>query len=359
MTRLVFITPKVDPADDLFGHIHGWVSALAARVERLHVITLWDSAAPLPANVTLQSMGKGRGESGGGGASKAVWLVSLQRHLLRALRRGQADAVVSHMGPIFAVAAAPLARLTRTPGYLWYAHGHVSPMLRLAYALVDGVATSTPEGFRIRGARPFLTGQGIDTRRFAPRRESSEGGGLLSVGRYSPIKDYETLIDAVALLPAERRPRVTVVGGAHSAGDRSYRAALARRAERSSLGETVTLCEGRPYWSMPTVYQDSGLFATCSRTGSLDKAVLESIAAGVPPLVCNPAFRALFGDLWPRLSFQAGDARALAERLNDWLTLDGARRRAAIEPLGARVQSEHSVEHWADRMVAMVGAAQA
>ena len=33
--RLLLITPKVDPDDDLFGHVNSWATALAQRVEQL------------------------------------------------------------------------------------------------------------------------------------------------------------------------------------------------------------------------------------------------------------------------------------------------------------------------------------
>ena len=96
------------------------------------------------------------------------WLGRLQRIVARLCLRGEVDAVLAHMGPVFAVAAAPIARLAGLPTFLWYAHGHVSPMLRLAHALVDGVGTSTPEGFRIASPKVTITGQGIDLERFRP-----------------------------------------------------------------------------------------------------------------------------------------------------------------------------------------------
>ena len=357
--RLLLITPKVDPNDDLFGHVHTWMAALARRVERLYVVALWESDPPLPANVRFATLGKERD------ADKLRWLARLQRLVGRLCLNGEVDAIVAHMGPVFAVAASPVARLTRTPLFLWYAHGHVSPMLRLAHALVDGVGTSTPEGFRIPSSKVTITGQGIDTERFRPPANSPDGPPtILSVGRFSPVKDYATLLDAAIQVRARdgnrapsgppSPPSVELVGGVHSQSEQEYLAGLRARAAKLGIDEGVRFVEGLPHARMVPTYQQATLFASCSQTGSLDKAVLEAAACGVVPLVCNDAFRGLFGDRWPALSFPPGNADALAARLTDWLSRDPAERRAAALELRARIEREHSVEHLADAVVGMI-----
>jgi glycosyltransferase involved in cell wall biosynthesis len=350
--RLLLITPKVDPRDDLFGHVHTWVTALARRVERLYVVALWATDPPLPPNVRFATLGKERD------ADKLRWLVRLQRHVGRLCRRGEVDAILAHMGPVFAVAAAPLARATGTPLFLWYAHGHVSPMLRLAHALADGVGTSTPQGFRIPSGKVTITGQGIDTARFRPPDEppAPDSPLLLSVGRFSPVKDYATLLDALARVPSGggRGLVAELVGGVHSDAERAYLHGLRERAAGLDITDRVRFVDGLPHAEIVPTYQRATLFATCSRTGSLDKVVLEAAACGVVPLVCNDAFRALFGARWPALSFPPGDAGALAGRVGDWLGRSSTERRAVADDLRARIEREHSVEHLADATIGMI-----
>ena len=346
------LTPKVDPNDDLFGHVHTWVTHLARRVERLDVLALWAGRPPLPENVRFASLGKGDGA--GATRDKLLCLGRLQRLVGRLCLRREVDAVLAHMGPIFAVAAAPAARLTDRPLFLWYAHGHVSPMLRLAHALVDGVGTSTPEGFRIPSSKVTITGQGIDTERFRPAEGGRNGRPtVLSVGRFSPIKDYGTLLDAVARLP-DPRPEVEVVGGAHSPREVVYLARLRAAAERLGLDGEVCFRAGVPHAEIVPTYRRATVFASCSRTGSLDKAVLEAAACGVAPLVCNDAFREPFGPDWAGLSFPPGDPDALADRLADWIGRGDADRREVALRLREVVVREHGVGHLADRLVEMI-----
>lgn len=357
--RLLLITPKVDPHDDLFGHVHTWVTALAARVERLYVVALWAGEPPVPANASFTSLGKGRIED------KGLWLARLERLVGRLCLGGQVDAVLAHMAPIFAVASAPAARLARRPVFLWYAHGHVSPMLRLAHALVDGVGTSTPEGFGVPSRKVTITGQGIDTARFSPTpddrdaRSSEQRPTVLSVGRFSPIKDYGTLLEAAAILSQSNGqcspPRLELLGGTHSPAEEQYREGLRAHAARLGLAERVCIVPGVPHGEVGRHYRRATLFVSCSRTGSLDKAVLEAAASGVAPLVCSAACRDFLGPAWDELSFPPGDAAALARRLGHWLGRPTRERRELALRLRGVVEREHSVGHLADAIIGMIG----
>lgn len=356
--RLLLITPKVDPTDDLFGHVNSWACALAQRVDRLDVVALWPGRPQLPANTRFMTLGKASDEGGAGTwRDRAGWLVRLQRIVARLCLRGEIDAVLAHMGPVFAAAAAPIAGVTGRPTFLWYAHGHVSPLLRLAHTLVRGVGTSTPEGFRIASPKVTITGQGIDLDRFRPADTLPVAERLLSVGRFSPVKQYGTVIDALAAPPLAAYPHLTAefLGGVHGAHESAHLGTLRAQAAARGLGERITFTTGLPYAEMVPAYQRATLFATASATGSLDKAVLEAVACGLPAVVCNPAFRELFGSHWADLSFGAtDDAEGLAQRLAGLLERSPAERRALALSIRAEIARSHSVEHWADAVIGMI-----
>jgi glycosyltransferase involved in cell wall biosynthesis len=353
------ITPKVDPTDDLFGHVNGWATALARRVERLYVVALWPGRPRLPPNARFATLGKAPDQGGAGSlAGRMAWLARLQRIVARLCLRGEIDAVLAHMGPVFAVAAAPIARTTGRPTFLWYAHGHVSPLLRLAHALVDGVGTSTPDGFRIASQKVTITGQGIDLTTFRPADAWPTDERLLSVGRFSPVKQYEAVIDALATPALAGRADLTaeLVGGVHSEAEARYLDRLQARARAHGLADRVCFVAGLPHAEIVPTYQRATLFATASATGSLDKAALEAAACGLAPIVCNPAFRELFGAHWAELSFgQHGDATGLGERIAASLERSRAERRELALALREEIARSHSVQHWADAVVGMIG----
>ncbi len=346
--RLVFITPKVDPDDPLLGFIHTWVLKLAARVDSLHVIQLWRTSPPLPGNVQLESLG--RGEAGG----KVAVGARLAAVLRRACWPDRPDGIIAHMGPIFAICAAPFAKLAGAPLALWYAHGNVDWRLRLAHQLVDRVGTSTPEGFRIRSSKRVITGQGIDTERLVPGGERVPNR-VVSVGRMSPIKHHEVLLEAIAdLTRRDVDLRAEIVGGASLPSERDYLAQLEDQVERLGLGNRVDIVPGVAHSHIVGHYQRAALFVSCSETGSLDKAVLEAAACGAVPITTNPAFSRFFDPWTDDHLVPPRDPAALAGVLGRWLgrSSDDLSNRAS--ELRARVVNDHSVDHLADELIRLV-----
>ena len=347
--RVLAITPRVDPDDDLLGFVHTWMSKLAERVEHLYVLQLWAAPSALPRNTTVYTMGKD------GGLNKTQQLARLARIVGTLCLRRRVDAVLAHMGPIFAVCAAPFARAGGQPLAFWYAHGAVSPTLRLAHALVDRVGTSSPAGFRIPSSKVRYTGQGIDTGRFSPPPAEPTDGAIISIGRLSPVKDYETLLRALARL-AQRglRPKLRIVGGTHLPSEARYLASLRGLSDDLGLTGRVTFEPGVPHHAVAPLYQQSAIFASASRTGSLDKAVLEALACARPAITCNEAFQDFFGPERGCYTFPPGDDEMLAARLEALLRLDPAARRARGLALREQVVAEHGVDHLADELVGLL-----
>jgi glycosyltransferase involved in cell wall biosynthesis len=347
--RVLAITPKVDPNDDLLGFVHTWMSRLAERVERLEVLQLWDAPSALPANVRVHTMGKD------GGAGKAEQLARFSRVVSRLCLEQRVDAVLAHMGPIFAVCAAPFVRAGGQRLALWYAHGAVSPTLRLAHLLVDRVGTSTPAGFRIPSCKVRYTGQGIDTERFRPPEVEPTTARLVSIGRISPVKDYETILRALARLKAQgTQPGLEIVGGAHLPSERAYLKKLHELTIELGVQRQVSFRDGVAHQEVAPLYQQSSVFVSASRTGSLDKAVLEALACGRPALTCNEAFVDFFGSDGERYLFRPGDDAALAERLAREISVDPASRGERALALREKVVTEHGVDHLADGLVALL-----
>lgn len=346
--RLIFITPKVDPDDPLLGFIHTWVLKLAARVDALHVIQLWRTSPPLPANVQLDSLR--RGEAGG----KVAVLARLASALRSACWPSRPDGIVAHMGPIFAISAAPFARLAGVPLALWYAHGNVDWRLRLAHLLVDRIGTSTPEGFRIPSSKRVITGQGIDTERFVPGCERMPNR-IVSVGRMSPIKHHEILVEAAAELARRGVDlRAEIVGGATLPSERAYLSQLVGQVERLGLRNHVEIVPGVAHTEIASHYQRASLFVSCSETGSLDKVVLEAAACGAVPITTNPAFSGFFGPWASEHLVPPRDVPALAELMGRWLGRPTEELAHRASELRARVVNEHGVDHLADELIRLV-----
>lgn len=339
--KLLFLTQVLDRGDAVLGFVPRWIEGLAANCERVRVVALQvGDASGLPANVDTREIGR----------KGLIGRYLRNRSFLReALHHEGFDAVLAHMVPRYTLLSTRLARSARARQFLWYTHGAVDDRLRKAIACVDKVFTASEESLRVETPKRVVTGHGIDTRRFAP-------GGvdpvrpirLITVGRLTPAKDPLTILAALGILVSRGFDlHLDVVGDVLASGDEAYRRRVEEQIEVGGLRERVVLHGAVPYREIAPLYQRSTLLVSASRTGSIDKVVLEAMACARPVLTCNDSFPRLFRELGAdaaRLSFEAGSASELAERIEGLLRLRQPERMQLGERLRDLVVRDHEVD---------------
>ncbi len=307
--KLLIVTQKVDQEDENLGAFYCWFRELAKQCEKVVIIADYIGKSDLPANVSIYSLGKERQA----GRLARIWnFCELFCH-----HYARTDAVLFQQIPEYVLAAAPfLLALRRTSG-LWYAHKSVTWKLKMAERLVDWIFTSSPEGFRLPSKKVLIVGQAISPEVFAMPAapvSPSKTLRLLTVGRISPVKNIDMLIRACSHLKKtwEREWLLSIVGGPLLPKDHEYLALLKKIITQEQLGNRVHFLGTRPYRELPSIYQEHDLFLNLSHTGSLDKAVLESMASGLSVVTSNEAFRSL---LPSRYFLDRQSPEALAERI--------------------------------------------
>lgn len=345
--RLLFLTQVLDAGDAVLGFTTRWVAELATHCERVRVVALeLGDLSGLPANVDAREVGR-RG--------RLRRLLRYRSLLREALVREGFDAVLAHMVPRYALVAAGPARRAGAGLFLWYTHGGVDARLRRAVPRVDKVFTATPESMRVPSPNKVVTGHGIDLAHFPLAPWPQGAPRLLSVGRLTPAKDPLVAIEAVALLVGEGRDLfLDLVGGGLVTSDEAYRARVEARIAELGLGTRVRLEGAVPYRDIAERYARATVVINPSRTGSLDKVVLEAMASGRPVVSCNVAVRGALAELGPQaadLCFEPGDAVGLARRLAALLDAPAERRAALGARLRAIVERDHEVGRLMERLV--------
>jgi glycosyltransferase involved in cell wall biosynthesis len=350
--RIVFLTQAYLRRSTIVGVTRDWVRALAARCDGVDVIALDGESEAEDPRVRVHSLGK---SDGYGRARQAVRFTAA---LAQALP--QAGAVFVHMVPRYALLAAPFALALRRPMALWYAQGGVSAALESAVPLVRHILTPTRDSFPLRGAaverRLRITGHGVDTARYTPRAgAAAQRGRVLAAGRLSPSKRYDTLAEALARLDGTEW-RLRIASGGGYAVDAAYERSFVSRVAGLGMTERVALLGEVPYEALPDEYRTAWLLGHTSATGSLDKVVLEAMACGTPVVSTAPSSRALLEPVDATLAPTDAPAEQLAESLESVFGWSEARRQEVGEALRERVVAGHSLERWADQVVALLAA---
>jgi sugar transferase (PEP-CTERM/EpsH1 system associated) len=204
----------------------------------------------------------------------------------------------------------------------------------------------------IPAAKSELIMNGVDTVRYAPRLPAASlpwaAGPFVigTVGRLQDVKDQATLIDAFALLCAQRPQarndlRLAIVG------DGPLRERLAQKAQDAGVFDLVWFAGARN--DIPELMRSFDVFALSSIAEGTPVTLLEAMACGVPVVATNVGgIPEVVQDGVNGALVPASNPQALAEALGRYVD---DRARVTAHGAAARERIEH---HYS--VAAMVGA---
>ena len=347
--RLLLFNLVTDEGDPVLGFACNWIRRLARECESIDVITMYRGDYDLPANVRVFSAGREHG------LSKAVRVAKFYRHLLRLLAGRRYDACFAHMMPLFAGLAGPLLTTRGIRTVLWYTHRQRSAQLRMGLAMSWRVVSADATSFPYETGKLRVIGHGIDTEFYAPSDAAALGpderATVVQVARLAAIKHQSTTIKAVA----ETDAQLALVGGAQAGSTAEYERGLRDEVRRLEMAERCVFTGDLAAADVLDWYRRSTVAVNMSPAGLFDKAALESMACGVPTVVCNPAFSPLLGE-YAELLLTAGpdDVDGLRDRLERLFALSDAERATIGRRLRDGVRREHSLQQLIGRLLAVL-----
>ncbi len=337
--KVLMITRKVDPNDALAGFAYNWVKKIGENLDELHVIS-WQSgdASGLPDNIKVFFLP----------ANKIAKILVLQKLLLKILPK--VDGVFCHMNPEYTILAGPLAKIFRKRIVSWYTHRAVTWRRRWLEFFADAIVTASAESFREAKypEKVKVIGHGIDTELFCPTDKiSSEIFKIISVGRISPTKDYESIIKALNSV-GNSQARLKIIGDVILQLQQQYLDSLKQMVVGMNLYDRVDFVGWVANKEMPPYYQTADLFINMSGTGSLDKAVLEAMACECLVLTSNEAFK---GMLPAELIVEKNNPEMLAEKIKWLMALPAEEKTKLRRQLRDEVVKNHNLDNLAKKIV--------
>lgn len=366
MSKLLFITQKIDKEDDVLGVYHRWVECLGEKVGKLNVICLYKGKNELPFKIGVYSLGK---------ESNSLEIRNcLPASLCEARRAGKLEiscrikyvyrfykyiyqlkdeysVVLVHMNSIYIILGGLFWKLSGKKIFLWYNHPMGNLITKVGIAFADKVFCTSPQSFCAKYKKAQLMPAGIDTETFKkiPKIQKRENR-ILCLGRISPIKKIEYLVEAAKILDKKGiNFELLIVGSPISGMDKTYYENLIKLSKDLMSKGKIIFMPSVPNYKTPEIYNSASVYVNLTPSGSLDKAIFEAMACQIPAVVANKAFESIFPDeLKGELVFKDEDSNDLAEKIANFFAKDFISKEKIEEDMRNIVIQKHSLSRLID-----------
>ncbi|MEA2715116.1 MAG: hypothetical protein QOG91_144 [Candidatus Parcubacteria bacterium] len=338
--KLLVFTQKVDLDDTVLAFFHRWILELAKHCERLTVVCLYKGRHELPPAVRVFSLGKETGRS----------RVKYVRNFFRSasLLKDDYDSVFVHMNQEYVLLGGFYWKSLGKKIFMWRNHYAGSLLTDAAALFCDKVFCTSKYSYTAKYAKTVLMPVGVDTEVFKPiegvrRMEHS----ILSLGRISPSKKIEQLIEALAILKKQGSRFVASIYGDALPPDAGYYRMLKEKARELELDDRLSFKPGVPNRATPAIYSAHDIFVNLSPSGMFDKTIFEAMASGTIIVSSN---RDLADKIDAEYLFEENDVGGLAARISGLLAIRREERDARGERLRKYAAENHGLGLLAKRL---------
>ena len=351
MTTVILVTPLLDPSSSVRGFLAGHVRGLADEFERVVIVAgavAADAAAPgaiAPGVEVVQ---------GPDGDAHAIEFA-----LAGALDDVEGRVVVVVQDDLRClVQARAVTRESSVPLLWWCTQIPSTRAATEAARWADGLVVAAPPLAEVPGCRAWTVGAGVDvatsypTLTPVPPRPPFR---LLALGRTAAVKGLPVVLRAVAIARSHGLDaRLRIVGPSTNASEWQHRAELEALVKNIALSSVVQIDDGVEPGEIPEILRQSHVLVDAGGDDDISISVLEAMAAGRAVVTASRRVAAILPDSQPTLTFDAGNAFELAERivaLDETWTTGLPRIGLALREV---VERQHSLDRWQEQFATAV-----
>ncbi len=338
MNLLVF-TQKIDKQDPVLGFFHEWVKRMSLHFDVVYVICLYRGGFDLPQNVKVFSLGKEEN------VGKLVYVWRFFKYAFFSKIKYQK--VLVHMNQEYVLLGGIFWKILGKTVYLWRNHPKGGLLTRLSVLLSEKVFYTSPQSFTAQFKKGVLMPVGINTDFFNPNDRNDTKNSVLSLGRISPIKKVDEIIEAVKVLDDKNVDvLLDVVGDPVNPDDGAYLENLVTKHKSLIDKGKLNFIPGVPGDGALLMFKNHRIFVNMTPSGSMDKTILEAASCGALPIVRNQYFRKVLGE-----NMIAENAEELSKKINYWTSADPKIVNETQEKLREYVVENHSLSKLMEKLM--------
>lgn len=343
--KLVFICQVVDENDPVQASTVRWLEEFAKKptVEKITVIALRKGTYVLPEKISVHTFHA---------KSRLKTLMYFYRKIFEVPIQAIDLFFIYQSGP-YPLLLLPFRLLLGKPVFQWYAHPHISPMMKFCMIFCNNIVfTSTRNACPLNLSKVKVVGQGIDTTRFCvkPKKKTRD---LVTVSRVAPVKRLDLMLRALAYSNRQNQVHYRLdIYGPTLEKDHKYRVNLLTLTEELGISDFVCFRGPVSYDTLPEILNSYRVFLNFSAT-ALDRSSVEAMACGVPVISTNNCMKEILPQqLREFLVVPPRDVSKQAAAIHYLLSLDDTSLAEIGNALRDVVVTSHGVETLVDKIIA-------
>jgi glycosyltransferase involved in cell wall biosynthesis len=332
---LLILTQIVDKQDKDLGFFHRWIIEFSKNAKSIVVVCLKKGTHELPSNVKVLSLGKEQKPS------RLMYVLNFYRYIWN--ERRNYDTVFVHMNEEYVILGAWLWKLWGKKVTMWRNHKHGTWLTPWAVRWSDKVFCTSEKSFTAKFDKTKVMPAGIDASLYSQNPVLPKKNSILFFGRLSPVKNVHVFIESLdALNKTGFDFHADIVGSPSNSEDTEYEQVLKQLGKRLVDSGKLSFHGGVSFEETLSLYGKYSLYVNLTPDGSLDKTMLEAMAARTPVLISNSAFRGQIPENCQLMSLEAGSA---ALKIKNLLSLNDNERKNLGDVFQKYVENTHGLSH--------------
>jgi len=348
--KLLIVTQAIDVNNPVLGFFVRWTEEFSKNCEKVTVICLEKGEYSLPSNVKVLSLGKEefiRSHSYYSHIlSKFLFVYRFYKYIFKF--RNDYDSVFVHMNQEYVILGWKLWKLLGKEIMMWRNHPMGNFFTDIAVWVSDRVFCTSKYAYTAKFKKTEIMPVGIDTGLFKRKPEIKKiPNSILFLGRISPIKNPDVLIESLNLLNKDGVDFNALIVGDPLPKDKKYYDGLVGKIKEYNLENKVKLMPGVKNTEAIDLYNKYEVFVNLTPSGSMDKTIFEAMACESLVLVSN---KSLEDKINKELIFKEGDIIDLGEKLKVILSFSIEEKTKFGKELGSYIIKEHNLSMLVNRV---------
>jgi len=363
--KLLIVTQAIDKNNPILGFFVGWIEEFSKHCEKLTVICLEKGEYNLP-GVKALSLGKENCSYNSWHSHiicRFVFLYRFYKYIFKF--RNDYDAVFIHMNQEYVIlgwfvwkflakifhseySPVPHSGIRGKKIMMWRNHPMGNLFTDIAVWVSDRVFCTSKYAYTAKFKKTEIMPVGIDTELFKRKPEIGKiPNSILFLGRISPIKKPDLLIEALNLLNKEGVDFNALIVGDPLPKDKKYYEDIQNKVKKYGLEEKVVFMGAIKNSEAIDLYNKYEIFVNLTPSGSMDKTIFEAMACGSLVIVSN---KSLIGKIDINFISVEGNFNDLAIKLKNILDLSLKEKEVLGKGLKEYILKEHGLELLVDKI---------